>query len=421
MTIRQSFSQISHAPRRLVDWIQPPASGDFYFPELDGLRALAILLVIVHHSWVVAGAPKIVVPVGGIGVDLTPVFATGHVGVNLFFVLSGFLLSFPFLTAYFQRRPAPSVRKYYMRRFLRIAPAFYVAVLLQVALGTTRWFLGGSEAWQTIPAHLTFLFNFSPLAQSAINGAFWTLSIEVQFYLVLPLIMYLVIKRRSVLAVFGIIALGLGWRIVIFQIYAGDLNELIFNSEYQLPYQLLQFSVGIAACAIYLWIHHRRQWVMRSPQRMRLLGMGLSLIGVIVVAWLCYRLVNVSFWKGGLDYYFLKIGITIGFGCLLLGTLYAPAAVRRVWHNSPARLIGIVSYGMYLWHFPLLYWISTWPGVAPLAAPKQLQILLVIGPIVVILVGFMSLVLIERPFIRLGARKRLATIPPAATRPILDA
>jgi peptidoglycan/LPS O-acetylase OafA/YrhL len=421
MTIRHTVSQIAHAPRRAVDWLQPPASGDFYFPELDGLRALAILVVLVHHAWAVVGSPQIVVPVGGAMANLTPIFSSGHIGVNLFFVLSGFLLSFPFLNAYFQRRPAPSVSKYYVRRFLRIAPAFYVAVLLQVVLGTTRWFQGGAEAWRTIPAHLTFLFNFSILSQSAINGAFWTLSIEMQFYIVLPLILLLVFKRKALLAVLGVIALGLGWRFMAFQLYSGDFFGLIFNSEYQLPYQLLQFGVGIAACAIYLWIHHRRQWVTRQPQRMRRLGIGLSLVGVTVVVWLCYRMFNSSFWSGGVDYYFLKIGITLGFGCLLMGTLYAPLSLRQVWRNSPARFIGIVSYGIYLWHFPLFFWISTWPWLAPLAPPKQLQILLVIGPLIAILAGFLSLVLVERPFIRLGSRKTALKLPTVPTQPITDA
>ena len=420
MTVQQRLDRIVHAPKELVDRLQPPASGDFYFPELDGLRALAICFVIIYHAWWVAGTPQVVVPVGSAAINLTPVFGAGFIGVYLFFVLSGFLLSFPFFNAYFQQRPFPSVRRFYWRRLLRIVPAFYVAILLQVALGTPHWFQGGPDAWRTIPAHLTFLFNFSIQAQSAINGVFWTLGIEMQFYLVLPLIMYLIFKRKAKLVAIALVVIGFGWRYIVFRNFPTSQNEVIFYGEHQFPYHLLLFGVGIAACALYLRIHNRPRRAEQPARRWMRAGVGLSLIGVSVVAWASYRMVSVAFWSGGFDYYLLPIVIAIGFGCLLLGAVYMPAALRRIWSNSPTRFIGIVSYGMYLWHFPILFWISTWPWIAPLAPLQQLQSLLVIGLTTAAIVGLVSLVLVERPFIRLGLRKWQSGRS-LATRPITDA
>ena len=400
--------------------MQPPASGNFYFPALDGLRALAIFWVIIYHSWWVSHIPPVVVSIGGTTLNLTPVFGVGFIGVYLFFVLSGFLLSFPFLRACFQQKPFPSVRKYYLRRILRIVPAFYAAVLLQVILGTPHWFLGGAEAWRTIPAHLTFLFNFSGQSQSAINGVFWTLSVEMQFYIMLPLIMYLVYKRKALFTTIAIIAIGLGWRFIVFRIYTTNSDQVIFYGEHQFPYHLLLFGIGIVMAAIYLWIHYRKQWVERLPRRMAALGLGLSLIGILTVWWSSYRMISTSVWSGGIDYYLLPIGVALGFGCLLLGALYAPVLIRRIWTNNFARLIGIVSYGMYLWHFPILYWISTWAWEVPPAAPQQLQTLLVMGLAASVLVGLASLVLIERPFIRWGARKQRSVLSSVAPQPIVD-
>ena len=404
------YRRLANAPKALLERLQPAPSGDFYFPELDGLRSLAILWVVIYHAWYVAKNPPVLLQIGGGALDLTLVFCVGHVGVNLFFVLSGFLLSLPFLDRFYRNRPFPSVRRYLERRMLRILPAYYAAVLLQVVWGHTGWLTRISAGWTNILSHLTFLFNFSQVMQGALNGTFWTLAIEMQFYLVLPVLMYLVYKRKARLTALALIVMAMGWRYRVYRLHSASESSMFFFGD-QFPYQALQFGVGILASAIYLHIHHRTNWRERRPRQMAALGLGLSLSGIALVGWLVYRMVHVDFWGGGVDYYLLKIGIASGFGCLLLGALYAPRFIQFVWRNSLARFIGIVSYGMYLWHFPLLDSMGTWSWVRGLPALNQLQVLAILGTLVSVMVGLLSLIIIERPFIRLGRKTGRHPLP----------
>jgi peptidoglycan/LPS O-acetylase OafA/YrhL len=405
MSITRSTARLANIPSTLLERLQPAPSGGFYFPQLDGLRALAILWVVVYHAWYVAKNPIIRLQIGAQTLDLTLIFSVGHIGVNLFFVLSGFLLSFPFLNRCYRNQSFSSVRQYFGRRILRIVPAYYAAVLLQVILWPSKSWANALEACKSILGHLTFLFNFFQTMPGTINGAFWTLAIEMQFYLVLPLLMYLVYKRKALFTTGVVVAMAMGWRYRVYRIHSGNDFSMFFYGD-QFPYQALQFGVGIMASAVYLHIHHRTNWRERSPRQIAALGLGLSLSGIALVGWLVYRMVHVNFWGGGVDYYLLKIGIALGFGCLLLGALFAPSLAQFVWRNSLARFIGIVSYGMYLWHFPLLYSIGTWGWVSELPAPKQLQVLAVLGTLVSVIVGLFSLILIERPFIQLGHKTR---------------
>lgn len=409
--VTRCVTYLDEALQAFLEILQPPASGDFYFPELDGLRGFAITWVIIFHAWYISGNPAVRIPIGSATLDLTAIFAVGYIGVYLFFVLSAFLLSFPFVNAFYRSESLPSVRRYIWRRVLRIVPAYYAAIFLQVSLIPPQWYIGTQVYWQDILSHLTFLFNYFPSTQGTINGAFWTLSIEMQFYLVLPFFMLMIYKRKALLTSLVVIVLALGWRYSIYCLYSTISNNDLYFYGDQIPYQILKFGVGILACTTYLYLHYQNSWLKQLPRQRATLGNSFVVLGVALIGWLSYRQVTVNFRESGFDYSLLRIGFAVGFGCLLLGSLYASTAVRYIWKNGLVRFLGIVSYGAFLWHIPLLYGLVHWDWAKSLSSLQQLQVLLVGGIPLSFAFGLCSLVLIERPFIRLGHNKQRRSLP----------
>lgn len=144
----------------------------------DAFRAIAILGVVMNHLAMISG-----LYFGGQKDDLTYV---GAWGVNCFFVLSGFLLSRPYLEAIVGAKPFPSTRLFLTRRFFRIYPLYAVAVVISAAAVALH-------APHQIPVaalvdHLTFLHGFSAVDVVSLNGPMWTMAVDAQFYLLLPLV-----------------------------------------------------------------------------------------------------------------------------------------------------------------------------------------------------------------------------------------
>ena len=151
----------------------PPAATADHVATLTGLRGLAAVWVMLLHLWLLAGAPALTV----LGVDVTAPFSTGYLGVDLFFVLSGFLLARPFLRWRDGHAPFPNLAIYFKRRALRVLPAFYVqlAFLLVLAkLTTGAWPV---DALQLL-AYLTLQFWLHPGMGGLLNGVWWTLPVE---------------------------------------------------------------------------------------------------------------------------------------------------------------------------------------------------------------------------------------------------
>ena len=144
-----------------------------YLHEVECLRGLAILLVFAYHAWGISF---------GEGDASTPFllvfFAAGQTGVTLFFVLSGFLLSLPWVRWAEKKTEAqPNIRAYYTARVLRILPLYFMWVLLAAVL-TGEWATAGKAA----------TFQFIGFDMFPYGVVWWTLTTEVQFYLLLPLV-----------------------------------------------------------------------------------------------------------------------------------------------------------------------------------------------------------------------------------------
>jgi peptidoglycan/LPS O-acetylase OafA/YrhL len=198
-----------------------PSSSQGRIVELDGLRGMAILFVLLFHYIADQGVWMDVAPVAAPGTllyNFQRLFATGWAGVDLFFVLSGFLIGGILLDA---RASSRYFGTFYARRFYRIIPLYYlwIAVYFLLVLTPLRGLLrslpeslsSNPEHWRTVPAYFLFLQNSVKIPHgnfgTAWLGQLWSLAVEEQFYLLMPLAVRFLPERRLVpllcLAVFG--------------------------------------------------------------------------------------------------------------------------------------------------------------------------------------------------------------------------
>jgi len=164
-------------------------SGRF-IPEMDGLRFVAIAMVVLFHlnGYLIAKATFY----GHASTTQTDwlrrAALVGLHGVELFFVISGFILALPFAAHHLSGTPAVSLRKYYLRRLTRLEPPYFVTIFLLLALGLLAGRGSASAILPHLAASLVYLHNLIYGSQSTVLGVAWSLEIEVQFYLLVPLL-----------------------------------------------------------------------------------------------------------------------------------------------------------------------------------------------------------------------------------------
>ncbi len=194
---------------------------------------MAVLWVIAFHYVVVRAAAGIADPWLEALRAVQPVevmVKNGYLGVDLFFAITGFLLVLPWLRHAQDSLPAPAALPFYRRRLARIVPAYWVQLAFLFFLFVPL--LRGIEWWRldfwfllyNLGAHATFLHYTTPLSSASlvINGALWTLALEMQWYLLLPLAAPLFARRPWVTSAI-LVALSLGWR----WLAAHDLEALV--------------------------------------------------------------------------------------------------------------------------------------------------------------------------------------------------
>lgn len=164
-------------------------SGGSFVPEMDGLRFFAITSVIALH---IAAFLPYKDPVGFQGFQeslLGKVLSQGGFGVELFFVISGFVLALPFAASLLAKsHPHPSLGKYYARRVLRLEPPYFINLLLFFSLWVIVREMGAKDLFPHLLASLGYVHYLVYQAASRVNGVAWSLEVEVQFYLLAPFI-----------------------------------------------------------------------------------------------------------------------------------------------------------------------------------------------------------------------------------------
>ncbi len=350
---------------------------------LDGLRGLAAAAVVLLHVWMFSGAHQPWQPD-----RLDTIVGSMGLAVMLFFVLSGVLIASPWVRASTPGAATPSLRRYARRRAARIVPGYAACVLVAYVLMRAIEHPHAITASQ-LPAFLLFAQNQFEATTGQLNPPLWSLSIEATFYLAMPLIGLALIGAlrrsgtRGALVICALLAAaGLAWNTMVFG--RGEPATLAAS----LPTFLPIFACGIAAA-----VALQRHQTTRLARVVLLLG-GSAL--VIANGW----------WHadgtGWLGHVVRDLPAGVGFAMVVVAVAQGPAHLLG---SAPMRRLGDYSFGVYLWHMPVIYVLrhqDRWPD-----SPWQaFAVVLAIA----VAVGAASWYLLERPIMNWAAR-------PQATKP----
>jgi len=349
-----------------------------YRPWLDGLRGCAILLVLAFHLQFIPG---------------------GSFGVDVFFVLSGFLIT-SLLVEEWQRRGSISLPRFYLRRGLRLLPAF--VTLLLVGFFYTLLFQPEAEAAayrKEMVVAACYVMNWPTLHHIPVSvlGHTWSLSVEEQFYLIWPLLLSVMLRVRlsprtiSLVVLAGIIG-SASLRAGLFSMRppSGPERETLVMRLYTgLDTRADSLLIGCLVGLLATW---------QLLPRTRFFQVAITAAALVSVVGLGYIFSHASldhhqYYYGGYTVIALMVAV------IIVRLLIAPSRFAS-WILESRVLVGVgrISYGLYLFHAPLIYWFGLtrmgWaaPGNTLLAASLSLTAALI------------SFYLIERPCLRMKLR-----------------
>jgi peptidoglycan/LPS O-acetylase OafA/YrhL len=378
-----------------------------YFPHIDGLRSLAFLLVLIHHFYPPAAY---FTPVPVIGSILGVFNEFGWTGVDIFLVLSSFLICHLLLLEK-DRSGMVSVKSFLIRRALRIWPIYFPYLLLSMIVWPLVMATGPmpDAYFVTIRQHLfpflMFLGNFSySYFHASLAGVLfahlWTVCLEEQFYLVIPILLAFLRTPRWNAAFLR----------VAFALFAFAIACRIYVIGNAIPYPMVwtntlcridPFVVG-AGCA--LLIRSRPRWLTREVGR-GLFVLSIAGFGLVVAFPNVGQSMNTA-WQ--------LLVVSLSAGCLILSAM-TPGGVRKFFSWGYLPFLGKISFGLYVYHQITLTITAKWLTTRPVLGNNAASFLIdfVIVSLLTIFVAAVSYRIYERPILRFKERFEFIRSRPA--------
>ena len=343
-----------------------------YRAEIDGLRAIAVLSVVLYHF----GVPGL----GG-----------GFVGVDIFFVISGYLIG-GILRGEHARSGTVSLLRFYIRRFRRLAPAFFA---MAAAVTLVGWFVllpaEYREFGKSLIAATVYLANvqfwrqagyFDSGAEEKVLLHTWSLSVEEQFYVVLPLLILLMRGRAGVL------------HATLWAVFAASLvaNLVLTPRMPEAAFYLFHFRAWELLAGVLLAIaHHQGR---RLPDALQQIA---SALGLVLIAG------SVALIRPGPGFPGVQAVFPVLGTALILAGAGQVNLVNRLLALRGAVFVGLISYSLYLWHWPVFSLSTTWRGAysGPMEVAGWIALSLVLASL--------SWRFVEQPFRRGYLRQEEAT------------
>ena len=346
-------------------------AGEVRSARVESLRAIAALGVLVGHVFGITHWRQ------GPENDLERVVASGQFSVYLFFVLSGYLLFWPFARRAFGDGRRIDLRRYAVNRALRILPLYYATVVVYLLVRADG---GTLDQWLLF---LTFSENFSTDTVLTVNPVMWSLVIELHFYALLPLLalaLARLAKGSLGRAAIAIAALGAASFLLRWPTLYDDPTPDP-HLRYSLPSCFMFFAAGMLLAPLRLrWERSRPRGLVAAPE-----------------AWIAAA---IGLWI------FVALGTNRGYltapaAFLLIGACVLPLRPSRVvaaldWR--PLALVGIASYSLYLWHVLVVHELAE-----RVELPTFPALFAVAGPLCLAAAG-VSYALVERPLLKLRRR-----------------
>ena len=336
--------------------------GDFRWPALDGLRAVAVGLVMVGHYGHLS--------------------SLGSLGVETFYVISGFLITWLLLREY-DATGGIVKRRFYLRRALRIFPAFYVFLVVCAVVLAATPLMPPLIRWLASATYTADYYAATHVGPSVLIHT-WSLAVEEQFYLLWPPVLILLLRGGTRAVRLGLVGLLVGvtvWRIGIIRVWGGSPNYVRFALDSQADFlaigALLAVSWTSSEEAQGVWTVRRAWWP------------WITIAGLVVVTATLDRTWTFEF------SFPLKVALL---GLLLLQLLQLRG--RGVWgllDHPVMRWLGRISYSLYLYHY-LTWFVALQYARGPLAAG-------LLGAALAVPIAALSYYCVERPLLSLRDRR----------------
>ncbi len=314
---------------------------------LDGVRVLAIFIVAWFHIWQQSWLRPFIYDAAAHKAYLNaePMVRSGYIMVDLMLLMSGFLLFLPYARHMIEGEAMPRAREFYVKRALRILPSYWlcIAVLLFCfALPAHGWRM---DKWLRLDliTHLTFthVFNGHTYVGTELNVVLWTLAIEVQFYLIFPLIARLFTKK-PLLTWVVMVAAGLAFRHLI--VLKQPDTTLWVN---QLPAFLDVYANGMLSAIFY--VHLAR--AVKHNRWTRLAGTALALVLLAAIWQVILRQASASTHEMIRVYQAQHRFMFSAYCCMfILAAAHASAGLRYLLSNKVMRILSAISFQYYIWH-----------------------------------------------------------------------
>jgi peptidoglycan/LPS O-acetylase OafA/YrhL len=369
-----------HDPRNRDATVVGAVRSLTHEPGLDAVRAVAVLMVVTTHLFLFFVFSKEFVWLAG-----------GFLGVEIFFVLSGFLIT-ALLLGEHDRSGRISFRGFYRRRALRLLPALVVMLFAYLVYSIITHQDMGVEV-KSLLASLFYIVNWLEVRNQAVtNSHLWSLAVEEQFYAVWPLITAALLasaltRRHAIKIIFAAIVGLTIWTMVLWRPGTGFI--LIGRIYNRTDVQGVPLLVG--ALAAYLWTGR-----MVPVRLVRFLAIP-SIVLIGLCAW-NFDVTTGFYWDGGLAL------ISVAAAIVIL------AVVDGHWSAlawAPITAVGRVSYGLYLWHIPVFYAVAHSGDRLATSVQIPLALLITAG------VTTASWYFVEVPFLRMKYRSRAGAPVPA--------
>jgi peptidoglycan/LPS O-acetylase OafA/YrhL len=357
-------------------------SGSTHVDSLDGVRGVAVLAVMLYHAHVAS-------------------FRGGFLGVDIFFVLSGFLIT-GLLFREWDGTGSVDLKRFYLRRALRLLPALLALLLLALAFPrvfTPRLEDGQSpRLWLAALASISYASNWVrafDLTEMSYLQHTWSLGIEEQFYTLWPLgLLALLRTRRRRLWTILIVCAGIAGSAVL-RAVRWEGRPSLLRDYYSLETRLDSLLIGCLLALLLSWdlIPRTGRWV----TAIRFAAMGS--VAVLAV------MINRAQYEGPATYHWLLFVAALCVGIVLLHLVHSPSRGMVAVLTVPGLVwLGRISYGVYLWHSPIQTGVLGEARMLRLGVSGPLRV--AIPFVVTIAVAAASFYLLERPILRANAKRR---------------
>ena len=322
-----------------------------YLNALDGLRAIALMMIVMYHTWQQSWITcnlKITPDKYLFNLELFQRY--GYVAIDIFFVLSGFCLFYPIARDMFGESKFGGWKNFFIKRARRIYPSYVLMLVLLLIFPALSYVTynvkDAADVAKHFISHLFFVHNFNDKTIGSTISTAWTMSIEVQFYILFPLLC-IPFRKKPVLTFIGMAAAAVGIRLYMISNVSFDK----FNLQAITPAYLDVFGIGMLAAYFVVYMRNKCATVEKLKAHMTIM----SVLCVITAVGYMYWLKGASFPKGfNADVYFrfLYRGL---FALVIAGFIFTSCFSydvwsKKLWGNKFFVFLSSISYTVYLWH-----------------------------------------------------------------------